>query len=106
MYKTVAEFAELWQVTERTVRNYCAQGKIPGAVRENKAWMLPADTRMPKGRRQRPIAIGVQDFAYIIENKCFYVDKTSFIKEWWESYNHVTAIMRPRRFGKTLTMKR
>jgi len=52
----------------------------------------------------RTVAIGVQDFGTIIEKNCFYVDKTFFIKEWWESEDAVTLITRPRRFGKTLTM--
>ena len=52
----------------------------------------------------RTVAIGIQNFNEIIENNCFYVDKTSFIKEWWESRDAVTLITRPRRFGKTLTM--
>lgn len=38
------------------------------------------------------------------EKDIFYVDKTLFIKEWWERANVVTLITRPRRFGKTLTM--
>ncbi len=52
----------------------------------------------------RTIGIGIQDFGKIIENDYFYVDKTAFIKEWWESGDEVTLITRPRRFGKTLTM--
>ena len=52
----------------------------------------------------RTIAIGIQDFRTVIERNCFYVDKTAFIKEWWESEDVVTLITRPRRFGKTLTM--
>ena len=52
----------------------------------------------------RTVAIGIQDFGKIIENDCFYVDKTHFIKEWWESGDSVTLIARPRRFGKTLNM--
>ena len=52
----------------------------------------------------RPVGIGIQDFSRIRENNCFYVDKTNFIKEWWESYNDTTLITRPRRFGKTLNM--
>ena len=51
-----------------------------------------------------PINIGGQDFAAIREEKCFYVDKTDFIREWWESKDQVTLITRPRRFGKTLNM--
>lgn len=52
----------------------------------------------------RTVAIGLQKFSDIIENQCFYVDKTLFIKEWWENQDAVTLITRPRRFGKTLTM--
>lgn len=52
----------------------------------------------------RTVGIGVQDFKTIIEKNYFYVDKTKFIKQWWESGDAVTLIARPRRFGKTLTM--
>lgn len=52
----------------------------------------------------KTIAIGVQDFGRIQQNNYFYIDKTHFIKEWWESGDSVTLITRPRRFGKTLTM--
>ena len=50
------------------------------------------------------VAIGIQDFSVLIENNYFYIDKTSFIKEWWESGDSVTLINRPRRFGKTLNI--
>ena len=50
------------------------------------------------------ISIGNQGFDKIRENDYFYVDKTGFIKEWWESGDDVTLITRPRRFGKTLNM--
>ena len=52
----------------------------------------------------KTVGIGIQDFGKMIENDCFYVDKTGFIKKWWESKDDVTLITRPRRFGKTLTM--
>ena len=52
----------------------------------------------------RTVAIGIQQFDDIIEKNYFYVDKTSFIKEWWDSGDSVTLINRPRRFGKTLNM--
>ena len=52
----------------------------------------------------RTVAIGIQDFEQIRKNNYFYVDKTDFIKEWWESGDSVTLIARPRRFGKTLNM--
>ena len=50
------------------------------------------------------VAIGIQSFGKLIDNHYFYVDKTYFIKEWWESGDDVTLITRPRRFGKTLNM--
>lgn len=50
------------------------------------------------------VAIGVQDFSTLIENHYFYVDKTAFLKEWWDSGDSVTLITRPRRFGKTIGM--
>lgn len=52
----------------------------------------------------RTIGIGLQDFGDLIKKNCFYIDKTSFIKEWWESEDSVTLITRPRRFGKTLNI--
>jgi len=52
----------------------------------------------------RTVAIGVQDFETIVTNNYFYIDKTDFIREWWENGDSVTLITRPRRFGKTLNM--
>ncbi len=52
----------------------------------------------------RIISIGRQDFEKIRTNNNFYIDKTDFIREWWESEDDVTLITRPRRFGKTLNM--
>lgn len=53
---------------------------------------------------KRTVAIGKQNFASVREKKCFYVDKTNFIKEWWENEDECTLITRPRRFGKTLNI--
>ena len=50
------------------------------------------------------IGIGNQDFEAIRRENYFYIDKTLFIREWWEGGDTVTLITRPRRFGKTLTM--
>ena len=52
----------------------------------------------------KTVGIGIQSFEEVIEGNYFYIDKTSFIKEWWESGDSVTLITRPRRFGKTLNM--
>ena len=47
------------------------------------------------------VAIGIQNFDKLREGNYFYIDKTPFIKEWWESGDDVTLLTRPRRFGKT-----
>ncbi|MCX4305450.1 MAG: AAA family ATPase [Acetatifactor sp.] len=52
----------------------------------------------------RIVGIGHQDFETVITKGIFYIDKTAFIKEWWENEDSVTLIARPRRFGKTLNM--
>ncbi len=52
----------------------------------------------------RTVAIGVQDFGTMVSKHYFYVDKTDFIREWWENGDSVTLLARPRRFGKTLNM--
>lgn len=52
----------------------------------------------------RTVGIGKQNFEKVVANNNFYVDKTLFIKEWWENEDDVTLIARPRRFGKTLNL--
>ncbi len=52
----------------------------------------------------RTVGIGIQNFEKLIMENIFYIDKTDFIREWWESRDEVTLITRPRRFGKTLNM--
>ena len=52
----------------------------------------------------RTVGIGIQSFDKLIGNQYLYIDKSNFIREWWESGDDVTLITRPRRFGKTLNM--
>ena len=52
----------------------------------------------------KTVGIGIQNYEDVIRGNYFYIDKTNFIKEWWESGDSVTLITRPRRFGKTLNM--
>lgn len=56
------------------------------------------------GNLGKVVNLGEQRFYMMIEENKFYIDKTSFIREWWEYGSFVTLITRPRRFGKTLTM--
>jgi len=55
-------------------------------------------------QNMRTVGIGVQNFGKLLESEGFYIDKTKFLKEWWEGKDEVTLITRPRRFRKTLTM--
>ncbi len=52
----------------------------------------------------KTVGIGYQDFGDLLKENVFYIDKTYFIKDWWENKDMVTLVTRPRRFGKTLTM--
>lgn len=51
-YKNVSEMAAKWKVSERSVRNYCASGKIPGAVLSGKMWLIPEDAVKPERKRR------------------------------------------------------
>ena len=48
--------------------------------------------------------LGYQNYEDMMANHIFYIDKTNFIREWWEYADQVTLITRPRRFGKTLNL--
>ncbi len=52
----------------------------------------------------KPVALGISNFEDMIKSDVFYVDKTYFIRDWWNQKDKVTLITRPRRFGKTLTL--
>ena len=48
IYKSVKEIAVIWKLSERSVRNYCAEGKVPGALLDGKTWRIPLDAEKPK----------------------------------------------------------
>ena len=59
-YQSVADTAKAWNLSERTVRNYCASGKIPGAVLTGKTWNIPQDAKRPERinkKQQAPRAL-------------------------------------------------
>ena len=53
---SVKQWAEMHGVSERTARNYCAQGKIDGAYLVGKTWNIPADALPPKRAKKIPIS--------------------------------------------------
>ena len=52
-YLSVNETARKWDISERSVRNYCAQGRINGAFLTGKTWNIPEDTKMPEPPNKR-----------------------------------------------------
>ena len=54
-YISVIQFAEKYGISERTARNYCAQGKIEGAFLTGKTWNIPADATLPKRGKTKDI---------------------------------------------------
>lgn len=52
-FLSVSQFAEKWGVPERTIRNYCATGKIQGAFLTGKTWIIPEDANLPQKRSNR-----------------------------------------------------
>ena len=53
MYITVKQAAEKWGISDRRVRILCSEGKISGAAREGRSWMIPADAKKPEDGRFR-----------------------------------------------------
>ena len=115
--KTCKEMASIWNVTERTVTNFCKRGKIPGAVKVGKSWKIPdhaekpMDGRVSSGKyvkkaasaERKSLPIGISDYVRA-QSEYYYVDKTLLIKEFLDKKPLVSLFTRPRRFGKTLNM--
>lgn len=113
---TIKEAAAVWGVTERRVNELCKAGRISGAYKEGRQWVIPDGTKKPmdkRGRRnavapvlpsvRKPLPIGVSDYQDACKNY-YYVDKTLLIKEFLDERPKVSLFTRPRRFGKTLNM--
>ena len=55
-YLSVAQVAEKWNISERSVRNYCAEGRVPGAFLTGKTWNIPADAEKPERAKKKSAA--------------------------------------------------
>ncbi len=113
---TVKDAARLWGLTERRVAGLCNEGKILGAVKEGRSWIIPADAEKPLDKRLKsgiyikaartaklPLPIGISDFC-VASSEYYYIDKTLMIKDFIDERPQVSLFTRPRRFGKTLNM--
>ena len=112
----VKEAAELWNISERRITTLCKEGKIKGAKKEGRFWLIPADAKKPADKRIRtgaykksihpanlPLPIGISDYRVAV-TEYYYIDKTMMIKDFIDERPMVTLFTRPRRFGKTLNM--
>ncbi|WP_026510870.1 AAA family ATPase [Butyrivibrio sp. LC3010] len=114
--KTSKEIAADWGISERTVLNFCRNGKIEGAYKEGKRWQIPDDAVRPldgrvtsgnyvksHNKKPKPLPVGISDYIRA-QSEYYYVDKTLMIKEFLDDKPLVSLFTRPRRFGKTLNM--
>ena len=115
-YMHVKDAAALWKIGERQVSHLCKIGKVNGAVKQGRSWMIPADAKKPADQRiktgaymrgtkavQRPLPIGISDYR-LASSSYYYIDKTMMIKDFIDERPMVSLFTRPRRFGKTLNM--
>lgn len=110
---TSKEKALEWGISERLIRIFCNDGRIPGAVKAGKSWQIPDDAEKPRDRRiksgvygkkeKKALPVGISDYVRA-QSEYYYVDKTLLIKDFLDRKPFVTLFTRPRRFGKTLNM--
>ena len=115
--KSCKEMSAVWSISERRVREFCGEGKIPGAVKLGRQWQIPdgaerpADSRIVTGRYvksggangKKPLPVGISDYIRA-QSEYYYVDKTLLIRDFLDRKALVSLFTRPRRFGKTLNM--
>ena len=115
-FMTSKEASALWEISERRVGTLCGQGRIDGAIKQGRKWMIPLDAKKPTDLRFKtgnyknrssaerlPLPIGVSDYR-LASTEYYYVDKTMMIKDFLDERPIVSLFTRPRRFGKTLNM--
>lgn len=58
-YSSVVEISAKWGISERSVRNYCSSGKVPGAVLDGKTWKIPSDAIKPTRKKDKEIYLQI-----------------------------------------------
>ena len=104
---SVREAAERWKITERRVSTLCKDGKIAGAEKQGKRWMIPADTQKPVDQRIRtgayrkterasrlPLPIGVSSYR-LASSEYYYIDKTLMIRDFIDDTADGDAVYPP-----------
>lgn len=114
--KSTEQIAVEWGLSKNTINEMCSKGKISGAVKEGRKWLVPddavrpADGRVSSGKyikkkteEKKALPVGISDYVRA-QFEYYYVDKTLLIKEFLDQKPLVSLFTRPRRFGKTLNM--
>ena len=114
--KSSEQFAIEWNRSKRAINDLCNKGKIPGAIKEGRKWLIPDDAVRPVDKRvssgkyakkkaanNKSLPIGISDYVRA-QADYYYVDKTLLIRDFLNAIPMVSLFTRPRRFGKTLNM--
>ena len=102
-YISAADAAKKLNITIRRLQQQCAEGKIPGAKKDGRRWLVPQNIIQDSDDQKKPLPIGISDYK-IATLDYYYVDKTMLIKDFLDKKPLVSLFTRPRRFGKTLNM--
>ena len=117
---TINEASQLWGIAPTRIAKLCREGRIEGARKEKKAWLIPADAQRPVDGRIKsgayikkntkefkasllPLPVGISDYRKA-SSEYYYIDKTLMIRDFLDEVPMVSLFTRPRRFGKTLNM--
>ncbi len=106
---TIQEAAAKWSLSARRIQQLCKEGKITGARKSGRTWLVPAQSALrirPKLSEQPrilPLPVGISGYIEAV-TKYYYVDKTLLIRDFIDALPKVSLFTRPRRFGKTLNM--
>ena len=109
-YIKAKELSARWGVTPRRINQLCTEGKLPGAYKEGKFWMIPDDVDRPDClrenrnlyvredsvvyNRKRPCPVGITSYKEV-SNECYYVDKTLLIRDIIDNHSKVYLFTRP-----------
>lgn len=111
----IKEAAAIWGIPVRRVSELCKAGRISGAYKDGRKWVIPDDAQKPLDKRTKriypetgrkkklPLPVGISDYRKAC-SEYYYVDKTLLIRDFIDERPQVSLFTRPRRFGKTLNM--
>ena len=106
---SIREAAAQWGVSPRRVQQMCKEGKIAGARKEGRTWLIPGSEPVPVRAKTAarpqllPLPVGISGYVEAV-TRYYYIDKTLLIRDFIDALPKVSLFTRPRRFGKTLNM--